>query len=137
MKAIKTIIVDNNPYFSVDLKLILESEFSADVIAVIDCEEALYGYQDSKVDIIFLNLIIARKNSFQNIKRFLWENSQMKVIGINTFLSEPNYLFQLIEVGMKGCIDGNNIYSELTEALTKVLNGGSYFSSRLIDAFKS
>lgn len=133
METIKIIIVDNNHFFREDFKLILESEFPVKVITIIDSDNELFEINDLKPDIIFINLAIARRNGFQTIKHFLWEYPQMKVIGINTFFSEPNYLHQLIAVGIKGCIDGDNIYNELNEAINKVMKGSVFFSRRVLE----
>jgi len=135
METLKTIIVDNNSFFREDLKLILECEFCTKVIATIENEDELFYLSNQNVDIVFVNLTVSRKNEFKTIKRFLWEFPEKKVIGINTFFSEDNYLHQLIEVGFKGCIDGNNIYNELDDAIAKVINGGMYFSKKVLDGF--
>jgi len=136
MDALNAIIVDNNNLFREDFKLILECEFRVKVIATIDNEDDLFSMKkEQRVDIIFVNLSVSRRNEFYAMKRFLWEFPHVKVIGINTFFSEVNYLLQLIEVGFKGCIDGNNIYNELNDAIVKVANGGMYFSKKVLDGF--
>jgi len=133
MDAIKIIIVDNNVVFSRDFKSILETEFSANVVATIDNCEDLLKLKSLKVDIIFINLAMARKNRFHAIKLFLWTYPKINVIGINTFFTEPKYLLRLIEVGFKGCIDGNNIYNELNDAINKVVNGKMFFSKEILE----
>lgn len=133
METSKYIIVDNNLVFREDLKSILENEFNASVIYTINNEEDLFQLTDLMVvDIIFVNLSLSRKNGFDTIKRFLWMYPYLNVVGINTFYSEQIYLLQLIEVGFKGCIDGNNIYIELNEVLSRLKNGQIFFSKNVV-----
>ena len=128
----RVIIVDNNRFFREDFKSILENEFSSIVIATLDNDKDLFNLNNVvSADLIFINLAIARVTGFQTIKQFIWKIPTMKVVGINSFFSEQIYLRQLIEIGFKGCIDGNNIYSELNEVFDKVTNGRLFFSNTI------
>lgn len=132
MKNQRVIIVDNNVVFREDFKSILENEFSATVIATLDNDKDLLNLNNVvSADLIFINLAVARVTGFQTIKQFIWKIPTMKVIGINSYFSEQIYLIQLIEIGFKGCIDSNNIYSELNEVFDKVTNGRLFFSNTI------
>jgi len=128
----RAIIVDNNQFFREDFKSILENEFSSIVIASLDNVKDLFNLNDAAcADLIFINLAIARGTGFKTIKKFIWETPNIKVIGINAYFFEQLYLLQLIEIGFKGCIDSNNIYNELDEAIDKVMNGGVFFTNSI------
>ena len=133
MEDLKFIIVESNLVFRDALKAILENEFSAEVISMINCDEDLPHIKKVvEADIIFINLAIAGRNGFETIKRFHWDYPFLKVIAINTYYAEQIYLLKLIEVGMKGCVDGNNISNEIEEAVRKVMQGEIFFSKRVV-----
>lgn len=134
MNTLKFIIVENNPILRDTFRSILEKELFAMVIATLNSDEELF-YQRNiiDIDIIFINLEVAGRSGFETIKRFLWDFPFLRVVGVNTYYAEQVYLLKLIETGMKGCIDADNIHNEIDEAVDNVMRGQLFFTKRVKD----
>lgn len=132
MDSLNFIIVETNPVIIDALKSVLEVEFSANVISIISSDEELFCQKRTiEVHVIFINLEIAEKNGLTTIKKFLWDYPFVKIIGINTNNTKQTSMLKLIEAGMKGCIDGNNIYNETKEAVNNVIQGFLFFTNKI------
>jgi DNA-binding NarL/FixJ family response regulator len=135
MKGLKFIIVEDNIVFRETLKRFLTDEFSSKIIAEVSCGEELTKLNNiNAADIIFMNLILPGVNGFEITKKILWDYPFLKVVGI-AFFPDDAYLLQLFEAGFKGCLDKNNIFNEISEAVETVMDGQYYFSSSIVRNF--
>lgn len=132
MKNLKFIIVEDNEVFRETLKKFLTDEFSSKVIAEFHNGEELMNLDSIYAsDIIFINLVLPGVDGFEITKKILWKYPLLKIVGI-TFYTDDVYLLQLFEAGFRGCIDKNNIFEEVAEAVEMVLSGHYYFSNNIV-----
>jgi len=131
MKDIKFILVDDNKEFRQGLKALLETEFSAQVIAeASNGDEFLKLSNHHLADIIIMDLMMPEKDGIEATRPFIWNSPHAKVIAV-TMHGDKAYLQQLIETGFKGCIFKNNIFTEISYAVNQVMNGKLYFPENM------
>jgi DNA-binding NarL/FixJ family response regulator len=131
MKDLKFILVDDNHEFRQGLKALLETEFSAKVIAeASNGKEFLELSNHRLADIIIMDLMMPEKDGIAATKPFIWKSPYAKVIAV-TMHNDNAYLQQLIEAGFKGCIFKNNIFTEIKIAVETVMSGQFYFSENI------
>jgi len=127
MENLKFILVDDNQEFRQALKELLETEFSAQVIAeASNGNEFLALKNHHLANIIIMDLMMPEKSGLEATKPFIWKSPHAKVIAV-TMHNDKAYLKQLIEVGFKGCIFKNNIFAEIKTAVETVMDGKFYF----------
>jgi DNA-binding NarL/FixJ family response regulator len=70
-------------------------------------------------------------NGRETTKRALELHPDLKIIAV-TMYGEENYYMQMIESGVKGIILKKSGKFELEQAITEVLDGGSFFSQEIM-----
>lgn len=123
----KFIVVDDNKIFREGLKYYLESILLHKVIGVVnDGLEFLQLKNIHEADIILMDIEMPNMNGIEAVKKALWENSNLKFIAITDY-TDKAYLLDLIGAGFKSCVFKSNIYEELKEAITLVMNKELFF----------
>ena len=133
MKKLKFILVDDNEAFRCALRMLLINQYNAEIIAeASNADDVLLIPDLHKADIILMDLMIPGKNGIDITKELLWKYSRhFKIVAI-TMHAEKVYLTTLIEAGFRGCIFKNDLYNQLTEALSVVYDGNLYFPKDIL-----
>ena len=126
------IIVDDNKTFRESLKYYIEHVLMHTVLLMAsDGKEFLNYNKIHEADIILIDIEMPVMNGIDAAKKALNNNAGLKILAITSY-SDKAYLMELIGVGFKGCVFKNNIYEELQDALTKLLNNQQYWPKDMI-----
>lgn len=123
----KIIIVDDNIQFRESLSFFLEVKLGYEVEGCFDSAIPLTqeGWH-SNADIILMDIEMPDLNGIEATKTILRHNHFRKIIAVTNH-QEKAYLEDLIGAGFKGCVFKNNIFDELSKALTTVKNNRFYY----------
>lgn len=131
MGKLKIILVDDNQIFRESIKDLLVNKFGYNVIAeASDGSEFLELPKNLRADIVLMDLSMPEVDGFKATKRYFWDFPQSKIIAVTNHV-EKAYLLKLIEVGFKGCIFKNDIFTELQPAIECVMAGKMWFHDDL------
>ena len=125
----KFIVVDINSAFKGRIKYFIENILFHEVIGF-----ATDGYEFLKMknihesDLILINIDSPSFNGLEIVKKALLENLNLKFIAVTNYIDRV-YLYDLINLGFKGCVFKNNIYDELERLIFKITAGHFYFSA--------
>jgi len=128
----KIVIVDDHDLFRDGLKTLLELNNIGQVVA-----EAANGIEfidllkHTKPDIVLMDIEMPQMNGIEALKKALEMNPSIKVLVISMFTNHQ-YYYNIMTSGAKGFIFKTANKDELTNAIKSVLNGGTFFSSSLL-----
>jgi DNA-binding NarL/FixJ family response regulator len=126
------VIVDDHELFRDGLKLVLSQINS--VFRISECrngQEFLDTLEFKVPDIVLMDINMPVLNGRETTKRALELHPDLKIIAV-TMYGEENYYMQMIESGVKGIILKKSGKFELEQAITEVLDGGSFFSQEIM-----
>lgn len=132
MKAKKFILIDDNDAFRNAFKVILISQYNAQIIAEASNESEINKISSwNQADIIFMDVMMPGKNGIELSKELIWKYNKINIIAV-TMHFEKVYLTSLIGAGFKGCIFKDNLINQLKPAVKVVLDGGLYFPENIL-----
>ncbi|MBN1182709.1 MAG: response regulator transcription factor [Bacteroidales bacterium] len=127
----KAIIVDDSTSIRKNLELYLQTELNIEVLASFNSGSDFLNYAYSHyADFILMDISMPGIDGLQTAKQYLWNFPMQKIIAV-TMYHDKAYLKQLIEVGIKGCVFKDQIYSDLKMAIKMVLKNSLYFPEEL------
>lgn len=128
MSRLKVIVVDDNAIFREGIQFYLEEVQEHDVIAVYkDGAEFLSSNSIHLADVVLMDIEMPQMNGILTTHKVLFHFPNLKVIAVTNYKSKA-YLKELILAGFKGCVLKDDIYTEMEQALTQVMNGRLYFN---------
>jgi len=131
---IKLVLADDHKMFRQSLSKILSLEKIAEVLAEVSNGIELLEILDKfKPDIILMDIDMPQMDGIEATKKALIKQPDVKVITLSSF-GEEKYYFSMIEAGAKGFVLKNAGIEELQSAIIEVSNGGSWFSSSLLQS---
>lgn len=132
MSKISLILVDDHRLFRNGLKFILSEENDFEVVAdVSNGLEFLNLIENYLPDVVLMDINMPEMNGIDATKQAMEKYPDLKILVLSMF-GEEEYYNTMIDLGVKGFIlkdVGNN---ELKEAIRKINDGGTFFSSELL-----
>ncbi|MEK7647290.1 MAG: response regulator [Patescibacteria group bacterium] len=122
-KRYKVLLVEDEPGFQKALRQALEQKAGYEVIQAFDGEAGIKLAQESKPDIILLDLILPKKNGFE-VLRFLREKPELAAIPVVvlTNLESGNDIERAISMGAKAyLIKADYGLDEITRRISKLV----------------
>lgn len=124
----KIILVEDNPDFRDDLKILLERDLPHTIIAETKNGNELLTLENQReADIILMDLAMEKMNGFVAIKKILSEFPYLKIIAM-TMYNEILPLMKLQEIGFKGFIIKTEIFKSLEVIIESVYSDEFIFS---------
>jgi len=126
------IIVDDNATFRNGLKFYLEEILCYKVIAIAENGyEFLSLSHVNEVDIVLLDNSLPMITGVEISKNYLSQYPDIKIIMVT---QQPEILTvkQIVESGLRGCVDKKDVVNQLDKAIKKVFEGKTYFSDGLL-----
>jgi len=130
-KNSKYLVISNSVFFKDSLLRFLTTNkkikpFNIDVSSV----EQFKSFKHTKYDMLFLNLDSYEKQEIHIINSFLVSNSELKIVVI-THLSGKKYSEHLMRDGVKGFLDQNCDFDELSLCIDKISSNEIYLNDEL------
>lgn len=122
-KRYKVLLVEDEPGFQKALRQALEQKAGYEVVQAFDGEASIKLAEESKPDIILLDLILPKKNGFE-VLRFLHEKPELASIPVVvlTNLESGNDIERAISMGAKAyLIKADYSLDEITRRISKLM----------------
>jgi len=130
-EIIKVIIADDHPMFRSGVKLELEKNEKIKIIAEADNgQEALKLIKSLKPDVAILDFQMPIMNGIEIVENLKSENISTKII-LLTMHNEQKIFLKAIEAGISGYVLKDDAVLDIVSAVTNVLSGGNFISSKL------
>jgi DNA-binding NarL/FixJ family response regulator len=129
---IKLIIADDHRMFRESIRKLLVVEKIADVIGeASNGKELLSLLETNHPEMVLMDISMPEMDGIEATKKALEKYPELKILTLSSF-GDEKYYFNMIEAGAKGFILKNASMAELQNAIVEVANGGSWFSSELL-----
>ena len=131
---IRIALVDDHSLFRRGMRLLLGSHPDFEVVAeAASGEEFLSSLEQVHPDVVFMDYSMPGLNGAQTTEQALKLCPDMKVITLSMF-GDNIYYTRMVEAGAKGFLLKDSEFDAVVEAVQSVSEGGSYFSSSLLDS---
>ncbi len=128
MEKIEILLVDDHNMVREGLKSIFENDESFHVKAeAINGVEALNTLKETKVDIVLTDISMPQMDGVELTKAIKKNDPGQKVIAL-TMLGESQHIKQMLKAGVSGYLLKNCGSTELKKAITRVMDGETYYS---------
>jgi len=131
MKRIRLVLADDHTMVRDGLQLLIDNQPNMEVVAVADDGvEVLTKVKDLQADSVVIDPSMPKLNGLEAAEKLKAEFPQVKIIAL-TFLEDPNYFRQLINIGVEGYVLKRSAGKELINAIQFVAQGQVYFDTAL------
>lgn len=128
----KVILADDHTLFRNGLKLLINNKDDFKVTAeVSNGVELLDALKKDSFDIILLDISMPEMDGFEAATKIKELYPHIPIITLSMF-GEEEYYFKMVGIGVKGFLLKNSDFDEVYNALSTVINGGTYFSQELL-----
>ncbi|MDX9882540.1 MAG: response regulator transcription factor [Prolixibacteraceae bacterium] len=129
----KIIIVDDHTLFRNGLKILLNNLKDYRVVAeASNGKEFLDLLETIRPDLVLLDIEMPVMDGIKAAETALKKFPELKIITLSMY-GEEDYYYQMVNAGVKGFVLKNSDIKEVKAALETVFEGGSYFSSELLE----
>lgn len=134
MEKIKILIADDHSLVREGLKQILELESDMQIVGQAgDGEEAIMLLQQTKPDIVILDINMPKMNGIQTLRRMKDMDYTTKIIML-TFHEEEEYIRETLNLGANGYVLKDAESESLTKAIREVYNGGTSTPTHIMNS---
>ncbi len=131
MEKIKVIIADDHQMVAEGIKTLIELDTSIEVLQIAaNGRELLHILEFRNPDIVLMDIDMPVMNGLEAMQHIHKKYPDLKVIIISLH-EEKGLVKKMTDAGAKGLIFKNSEKDELSWAVKKVHQGGSYFTSKL------
>jgi DNA-binding NarL/FixJ family response regulator len=128
----KIIIVDDHSLFREGIKLLIENEGIAEVIAEAENGLVFLDLLTSLTpDLVIMDIEMPVMDGLEATEKALKIRPDLKIL-VLTMLSEKANYFDLVNAGALGFVLKTSGKQEFERAINTIMNGGSYFSNELL-----
>lgn len=129
---IKLIITDDHIMFRESISKMLTMKKVAEVIAEAGNGNELLSLLDTwKPDLVLMDISMPGMDGIEATKKAIAKQPGLKVLTLSSF-GDEQYYFNMVEAGAKGFVLKSTSLYELEKAIHEIANGGSWFSSELL-----
>lgn len=126
------ILVDDHTLFRNGLRILLNNQQEYTVCAeAANGEEFLELLDKQEPDLVLLDIDMPVMDGIEAANRALKKYPELKIITLSMY-GEEDYYYKMVDAGVKGFLLKNSDINEVKAAMQTVLEGGSYFSSELL-----
>lgn len=131
-KQYQIILVDDHTLFRNGLRILLNNQQEYTVCAeAANGEEFLELLDKQRPDLVLLDIDMPVMDGIEAANRALRKYPELKIITLSMY-GEEDYYYKMVDAGVKGFLLKNSDINEVKAAMQTVLEGGSYFSSELL-----
>ena len=130
-------LVDDHTLFRNGLRILLNNlkEYTVSGEAA-NGKEFLDLLKTQSPDLVLLDIDMPVMDGIEAAKKALSKYPDLKIITLSMY-GEEDYYYKMVDAGVKGFLLKNSDINEVKTALKTVLEGGSYFSSELLQTLVS
>ncbi|SFF50452.1 response regulator [Sunxiuqinia elliptica] len=126
------ILVDDHTLFRNGLRILLNNQQEYTICAeAANGEEFLELLDKQRPDLVLLDIDMPVMDGIEAANRALKKYPELKIITLSMY-GEEDYYYKMVDAGVKGFLLKNSDINEVKAAMQTVLEGGSYFSSELL-----
>lgn len=126
---LKIILADNNKFFRHALKSLIEIQFDFEIIGEASENQELKDLPCVfEASLILIDINLPDSGGCYAAKILNWENPKCRLLAVAILNIE-----KLIKHGFTGCLIKDNLYNQLIEAVSSVLNGKLFFPKAVSD----
>lgn len=131
------VLVDDHTLFRNGLRILLNNlnEYVVSGEAS-NGEEFLQLLESHVPDLVLLDIDMPVMDGIEAAKQALKKYPALRIITLSMY-GEEDYYYKMVDAGVKGFLLKNSDINEVKTALQTVLEGGSYFSSELLQTLVS
>lgn len=131
MSKIKLLIADDHRILLEGIVSLLSSEAGFDVAATAgNGHEVLELVQHNEYDICLLDINMPGMDGMEAARQIRILKPEMKIIMLTTY-NDKEIINEMLNIGVSGYLLKNSNKLELQEAITRVMQGGYYFSAEV------
>jgi DNA-binding NarL/FixJ family response regulator len=131
MDKIKLLIADDHQLLLDGISSLFKDEESVSIIGkASDGFEVMQLVADQDVDVCLLDISMPGMDGIETARLLKEKKPDVKVIILTTY-NDREIVEEMIDIGVSGYILKNATKQELVDAITKVYNGGMYFSNEV------
>jgi len=129
---IRVMIVDDDPFVSGSLKIILDNEEDIEVVCVAGSgEEAVKLHSDYKPDVLVMDIRMEGMDGTVAAKKIIEQGSDAAILFLTTFLDDE-YINEALKLGAKGYIIKQDCGS-LPSSVRAVASGQAVFGGKVVE----
>ncbi len=131
MPKYKILLADDHEMIREGIKMILKRNKDYEIVGeAVNGKEAIDQYKSLRPDLLIMDISMPVLNGMEASKEIIRTDSEAKIIILSMY-DDEDYISQCIEYGIKGYVVKNESSKELDNAMKLVLEGCTYFSSRV------
>lgn len=131
---IRIALVDDHSLFRKGLKVLLSSRKDFSIVADVGSgEEFLEVLMQAQPDVVFMDYAMPQMNGAETTRRALEMLPDLKIITLSMF-GDNAYYSDMMSSGAKGFLLKDSEFAEVVEAVETVFEGGTYFSTSLLES---
>jgi DNA-binding NarL/FixJ family response regulator len=131
MDKIKLLIADDHQLLLDGISSLFKDEESVSIIGkASDGFEVMQLVAEQDVDVCLLDISMPGMDGIETARLLKEKKPDVKVIILTTY-NDREIVEEMIDIGVSGYILKNATKQELVDAITKVYNGGMYFSNEV------
>ncbi|MDZ7722672.1 MAG: response regulator transcription factor [candidate division KSB1 bacterium] len=128
---ISILIADDHEILRSGLRSLLSENKQFDIIAeASDGREALTKAEELKPDVIVMDISMPGMNGMEATRQILEKEGEIKIIALSVH-SDKQFIAGMLQAGASGYLLKDCAVDELEEAITTVIHGDTYLSSRI------
>ncbi|PLX19505.1 MAG: DNA-binding response regulator [Salinivirgaceae bacterium] len=136
MNILQAFIVDDHAIFRQGLTLMLNKINNIKVIGEAENgREFIESLEKYNPDLIFLDIKMPEMDGIEAAKEAFKLKPSLKII-VMTMFEEPAYFNKMVDLGVQGFLLKNAEMMEIRKAITRVIEGDTYFSEYLLKKIK-
>ncbi|MBO5875854.1 MAG: response regulator transcription factor [Alistipes sp.] len=137
MKDVKIILVDDHALFRNGVNTLISMREGYRVVGEAgDGAEFLEMLPNVAVDVVFMDISMPNMGGEEATRKALALYPDLKIVTLSMF-GDENYYTRMVEAGAKGFLLKDSAIEEVFEAIDAVVEGGSYFSDRLLSSISN
>ena len=131
MSKLKILIADDHAMIRNGVKALLASQKDFKVVGeAANGAEAIEQYISLSPDLLILDISMPDMNGMQVTEKILQHDPKARIIILSMY-DDEEYISKCMENGVMGYVVKNETSAELTQAVTTVLKGQTYFSNQV------
>lgn len=131
-EKVRIFIVDDHDMFREGVKTVLANDKTAEVVAEArNGKEFLDQVDKVNPDLVLMDIAMPEMDGVEASKIVHERKPDLKIIALTMF-GDEKYYHQMIQVGVKGFVLKSSGISDLTKAITEIMEGRNYFSSEIL-----